>query len=129
MKPQKLTPKKVKSAARKAYKERRLTAQHRNQNKRQCVYSKGEYHCAIGWALNQKALKQVEKFDLNDSNPVLCLVNEDIIDINDDDLDIIEAIQMAHDEWATASRYNGAKSASAIKARDDFLAAIGLKQE
>lgn len=129
MKPQKLTAKKVKDAAIKAYKERRLTAQHRNSERRECVYSQGEYHCAIGWALNEKTLQRIDKLELNDGAAVDCLVSYGVIAVDEDDLDIIEDIQGTHDEWADASKNWGAKSEAAIECRDDFLAAIGLKQE
>lgn len=58
-KPQKLTLKLVKRKGLEAYKARKLTAQHPNKDKRACVYTEGNYHCVIGAALSNSALKRV----------------------------------------------------------------------
>lgn len=127
MKPQKLTVRKVKAAARRAYAERRLTAQHRNPAKRDCVYTSGAYHCAIGCALNKQSLQMIDEERLNHGTPVGLLQSHDVITVDNDDINVIDVIQNLHDEWAQTSQSWGANSKVTRQARAEFLASIGLK--
>ena len=95
---QKLTLAKVRAAARKAYKERRLTAQHRDPSKRECVYSYGKYGCAIGVALNKKTIKKILDDSMN-SGTSLGQLRDNYVKIPEKEFHHIVAIQVAHDDW------------------------------
>lgn len=103
MKPQHLTVKKVKKAALAAFKARKLTAQHRDPEKRECHYEEGVYSCAIGAALSKKTMKRIRDTNHNESS--LCaIVNAGIVTC--DDIQGLDSIQSAHDSWAGAAKEN-----------------------
>ena len=114
-----LTLKAVRAAARKYYKARKLTAQHRSREKRLCEYKVGSYRCAIGAALTQETLSRM----LVGSGPA------DVIEILPHEKDSLNFLQKAHDEWARASRMLGANDSYTRKARNEFLELIGLRKK
>jgi hypothetical protein len=123
-----LTLRAVKSAARAAYKARRLTAQHRNRPDRQCFYALGAYCCPVGAAMTKATLASLTacKFSKPErtanSMAFDYLVEKGLVDC--DDQDAILAIQNAHDKWAKASCRKGATSSVAQNARRAFLKLI-----
>lgn len=124
---QKLTLKRVKAAARKAYDEKRLTAQHPDKSKRECVYTSGKYGCAIGVALNATTLKKIADQQLNADAGVECLMNEDVILVSDEEVTSLSVIQTAHDKWADHARNLGLADEITREARNEFLFRIGHK--
>ena len=104
-KPQKLTVALVKRKAREAYKARKLTAQHRDPDKRLCVYSIGTYHCPIGAALSKEALAQVKLKGDNSGAGVDILSKDGIITpLSAREWNQLDEIQSVHDSWAVKAR-------------------------
>lgn len=122
--PQALTLKNVKAKARAAYAARKLTAQHPHQEKRNCFYSVGDYHCAVGAALNKSVLKALldEGIDANNNSGFGELVRVGIVSSGEEEA--ICMIQSAHDDWARHSLDFGAKHPETIAYRKQFLEAI-----
>jgi hypothetical protein len=129
-KPQVLTVKGVKAAARRAYKARTLTAQHRSPRDRQCFYALGCYRCPVGAAMTDATLKSLiahkthrATFTAN-SMAFDYLVDEKLVECRGkDEQDAIYEIQEAHDTWAKKARVN-ARRPGAKKARTAFLKLI-----
>lgn len=120
-----LTVNKVKKAARKYYKARKLTAQARNPKNRKCEYEVGTMRCAIGSALTQKTIDKI--FEGGHENTIVCaLWTLGIVDVDADECAQLEVIQDAHDQWAKESALSGAKSPVTIVFRNNFKALIGL---
>lgn len=123
-KPQVLTLKGVKAAARKALAQGRLMAQHRDKTKRRCIYDGGDGRgCAIGVALNKKTLAAVELYGIAEKY-VHSLKERGIVSMSDDDYSAIRGIQSRHDEWANYARESGGNAESTRRAKKAFLAAI-----
>jgi hypothetical protein len=120
---QTLTLKGVKAAARRFYRAGKLTAQHRNKEKRLCVYDDGfGYRCVIGAALSRATLKRVHDTYLNFAASPATLRNEGIIVVRDDELKELNMLQNCHDAWAKADTAAVRKNARKI-----FLTAIGIR--
>lgn len=124
-----LTLKTVKRKAREAYKARRLTAQHRDQVQRECLYVADDYRCAIGAALFKTTIQKMADETANQGNylnemDVGYVVEAEVVSIRAGDEDAIGSIQSAHDEWAKASKDKGATSSKAQNARRAFLKLI-----
>lgn len=119
----------VKSAARKFYRKKRLTAQHPKKERRDCVYRSGDYRCAIGAALSVKTLDKISDRSMNSEAGLSKLFEEKIIDFDGSDIERegVSAIQGAHDIWATHSKNNGALYSISIEKRNKFLALIGIE--
>lgn len=79
----------LKQACRLAYREGRLLAQH---PKLSLAYKNGEYRCAIGAAMNETTLTEVDRRGLKDG-----AVTEGIIKFTR--LSTARAIMDAHDAW------------------------------
>ena len=116
--PQHLTVKQAKAAARKAYKAGKLTAQHRDRDKRQCHYAIGSCRCAIGAALSPATLKLIKDQDLNSGYSVNELDHRGLI--TTDDIEALSHIQHLHDTWCDRAR----TGLDPTPARRDFLEAI-----
>jgi hypothetical protein len=121
-KPQVLTVKGVKAAARRAYKARTLTAQHRTPERRICRYEVDSCHCGIGAALTKPTLKAVHKAEKN-SRTVATLKDAGLVRFDGRIASKLAAIQTAHDAWARAAQ-EGAANTCAQDARRTFLKAI-----
>jgi hypothetical protein len=126
-KTQHLTLAGVKRAARRAYRARRLTAQHPTPTKRMCVYEKGSYSCAIGAALNKHTIAAIRESNCNEGTSVDQLRVRGLITVDADELGPISVIQNMHDSWASASEAYGGRSDGTKSARKGFLETIGLK--
>jgi hypothetical protein len=119
-----LTLKEIKAAARKAYKAKRLTAQHPDRAQRICVYSNGAYRCAIGAALTKETLAALSTFTQHSGLSVL--QSQGLVTVTPRK-DYYEAtvIQYAHDAWARAAK--ASRSLKFVKScRDKFTKLIGL---
>lgn len=124
LKPQVLTLKGVKAAARKALAEKRLLAQHPVRDKRKCIYDDGDGRgCAIGVALNKKTLATIQSADFN-TKYVYSLKDHGLISMSDEDLLPIRSIQTHHDEWANYARESGANAEITRRAKKAFLDTI-----
>lgn len=96
---QRLTLEQVKIAARRAYKDHKLTAQHPKKEYRRCVYELPEdtgYRCAIGWALERAVL---DALGYSQGISVVMLTKEGYIE--PDNVYELTRIQEAHDRWAS----------------------------
>jgi len=124
--PQVLTAAKVRAAARKAYREGKLTAQHPDPENRVCIYDGGDgYHCAIGAALSKKTLRAL-RASHSMSCTVRALWNKGFVDIPEQDRAQVMQIQVEHDNWASAAALTE-DPAKVVACRDVFLKAINLK--
>jgi hypothetical protein len=119
----KLTLKRIKAKALEAYRARRLTAQHRDQDKRERVYQVDNYHCAIGAALTKTTLEEIKGRGVEGVR-VGSLRSRGIISFNEKDFSELVNIQSLHDEWARNSCNHGASSSVAQNARRKFLEVI-----
>jgi hypothetical protein len=99
--PQHITLEEVKVACRKAYAAGTLLAQNKDQS-RDCVYRSGVYKCAIGVALNDATLDKITTKEHNRSKINDYSIRK-FIQIDDDELDQIVEIQLAHDNWMRKS--------------------------
>jgi hypothetical protein len=101
---QELTLEGVREAARRAYDEGRLTAQHPDPGQRMCFYRIGTYGCAVGVALTDETIKLVREWNLNGTN-FLDLLGRGVLEVAlPEDLSSIREIQVRHDAWCEASR-------------------------
>jgi hypothetical protein len=122
---QELSLKNVKRLALKAYNAGLLMAQHPRKAHRKCVYEAGKYHCCLGAALTKKALKAIKTADSYaryNELAVSALIHNDFVRLLDpSEHTAIACLQEAHDQWAKCSRRHGAKAASTIAARKNFV--------
>lgn len=129
MKKQSLTLKGVKAAARKFYKARRLTAQHKDREKRECAYKIGAYRCAIGASLTAATLKRMkdEESDHGYVNGICTAMNEHFT-IKKSVHNRVRAIQKAHDDWCglAASKWMGLDASSQKQLKVELKKARGL---
>lgn len=131
MKPQVLTLKNVKAKARKAYEERRLTAQAKKRDDRVCRYRIGNFCCAVGAALSLKTLSALERSSLSSASTMRAnemsvdyIIEREFVAADPAEKKAIEEIQKAHDAWAKATRHYGLRDALSREARNHFLALI-----
>ena len=103
-----LTVEGVKAAARLAYDEGRLTAQHPVQSQRICVYRtehEGKvYGCAVGVALSDETIAIVSKKHLNGSSFMALAEGVEGGLVQCDDKFAVKRIQTNHDNWCDAER-------------------------
>ena len=125
---ERLTVARVKAAARKAYKARKLAAQHPTRAMRKCNYQVGDYRCAIGAALSTRTLAEIVRLGRNDNTSIgkLWHIARLIKLDGEGERVLLSDIQKAHDRWATASKDRGAEHEHTLKHRDTFLRLIGL---
>jgi hypothetical protein len=131
-KPQRLTVKAVKSAARKALADGRLMAQHPVKAKRQCVYVGGkDCGCAIGVALNKTTRAAIVKHDASvqpgdviNTMYLSRIRNDGLVAIEQHEYPTLRSIQGFHDAWAIAAKEHGARSDITRNAKDRFVRAI-----
>ena len=125
---QRLNVARVKAAARRAYKARKLTAQHPTREMRKCNYQIGDYRCAIGAALSSRTLAEIVRLGRNDNTSIgkLWYIARLIKLDGEGERAVLSDIQEAHDRWATASQEWGAEHEHTLKRRDEFLEVIGL---
>lgn len=117
-----LTVKGVKAAGRRAYKARKLTAQHRNPDKRGCYNKMDSCRCIIGAGLSKATLKKMDGCWVTAS--VTTLRDNGFVTFDKRIIPSLTAIQGAHDVWARKSSRYGAKSKTALKRRAAFLTLI-----
>lgn len=121
-KKQVLTPAVVIRAARKFYRAKRLTAQHPDPSKRQCVFQQGRYRCAIGAALNERLLRRLKRERHSAPCSVHGLELSGYIDTwSVPNLDELQNIQQSHDLWAHSPSYER------LQNEDKFREVLGLK--
>jgi hypothetical protein len=122
-----LTLEMVQEAARKAYHDGKLTAQHSDPWLRLCRYQIDDYHCAVGAALSAETLKDLLGPNHN-TQSVSALESCGFIRIAAlSEREAIRDIQVAHDDWASSERGRPTIPDNPRKAA--FLAKIGLPQE
>lgn len=131
-KKQVLTAEIVKAAARKYYKARKLTAQHKDKDKRECTYILNSYRCAVGAALNEKTVaamrergKRAGSMPNGAVDTTGCQAREYFTFPSEKEQDEVRAIQKAHDDWAQEARYYST-SQDTCKTRKEFVKLIGL---
>ena len=112
-KPYTLTLKKVVKAARKAYTENRLGAQHHTE----CLYDYRDYNmpdigCAIGVALPKKVCDHIANEKLM-SMGMQILIQDGILATSNEDELLLGQLQSSHDYWASGE--------SALSAERDFI--------
>lgn len=113
----------AKAAARKYFEAGKLTAQHPDPAMRMCVYSTGEYRCAIGAGLTDETIGELRTFGLNRGASVDAIRKH--ITYADDQEDGLRQLQELHDAWADSSRnYNK----HAATAQHRFMDFIGIEQ-
>lgn len=95
-----LTLEAVTIAARKAYDERRLTAQ----NGGDCVYRdrRTGCRCAIGWAMPDDLLDRLGRLGLMEE--AIYFLESDLVMAANMDMDMISGLQSAHDGWVIDQR-------------------------
>lgn len=130
MKPQKLTLKGVKAAARKAYRAGTLTAQNPLPELRMCMYelppssdTATRYRCAIGASLTPETLAFIHETRQNRWHNVKTLYNRGILFVNPAELGDILHIQALHDSWALVRKHGDPESLPKFR----FLQAIGIR--
>lgn len=109
----------IKSAARKAYDENRLQAQHVTSTP--CYRNALGHVCAIGAALDEPTL---EKYADNYQLTVTGLIKAQAIFAPRSDQHGAQAIQFAHDDWLRAARVNPPNSEPVTSQRAEFLELI-----
>lgn len=131
MKPQKLTLKGVRAAARKAYRAGTLTAQNPFLELCMCAYellpssdTATRYRCAIGVSLTPETLAYIHKKRANRWHNVKTLYNWGVLAFaNSHELAYILQIQTLHDTWALARKYGDLEGPPRFR----FLQAIGIR--
>lgn len=119
-----LTFAKAKTAARRAYREGKLTAQHKRRDRRDCKYVSGTYSCAIGAALPDDVRRRLSRSTIN-FYPCTNFMAKKYFTIKPSDVFKVEQLQMAYDKWCTSARVDG----SHVEERKRcFLDLIGLKK-
>lgn len=71
-----------------------------------CAYGSGEndkYRCAVGSALPKYVINKLKAEDVNDSG-VLSIRNKGYIEVDENEIDFISAIQSAHDNLVGSHR-------------------------
>lgn len=113
-----LTISEVKKAAREYYAAGKLTAQHPDPDKRECVNGgAGDYRCAVAAAFSHETL------NAHPTGSVSILNRRGAIRCGYDLMPIVD-IQIAHDDWACTSREVGIDHPFTKIAHDRFLALI-----
>jgi hypothetical protein len=120
----------TKAKGREFYDAGKLTAQHPETDKRQCVIDGGDgYRCVVGSVLTDETIAKVHEAIMNNSGAHMLfnkrLIDADTTPIDDDrsEFSEIEALQNAHDDWARNAYCDddGIESAKTYAARATFL--------
>lgn len=113
----------VKSAAREFYKSGRLTAQHPDQEMRECKYVIGDCRCAVGATMTPETLAVITTNGLN---------GRGVVFVQDYESEVVtfgpgvEDIQQAHDFWCNSSRDHGEFHECTKLREQTFKEMIGL---
>lgn len=119
---QTLSYSRVKKAAQRLYKARKLMAQHRERERRHCLYKDdGGYRCAIGAGLSQKTLERIGDDSYNLGAPISGLSRRSLIKASEKDLAKLLVLQRAHDDWCKASSWLGGSDEWTVERRQAFV--------
>lgn len=109
--------------ARKAYSEKRLSAQQQhNLLGSGCLYHVNidgkNCGCAIGVSLNAEEIAKINQLDLN-IYPVHHLINQQVVDF--EDMRTADWLQSVHDDWANSVFHNADDAAYCSTMEQNFL--------
>lgn len=131
---QMLTYEDVLAAGRKAWNEKRLTAQQESFNLRRCNYvvksDDKEFCCVVGSAFNEETKARVQSVTpdnmyYNDLS-VRRLVDDKIVKVSPNDVYNISQLQSAHDTLCRTLNEFTADSSEVASARECFMSMLGV---